>query len=393
MAGVTLPADPIEPGGLARAARAVLIEHWRPEGYCVPHASTYPFPWLWDSCFHSVVWAHLGEPYRAVVELAHVFRTQDPLGFVPHVDYQVAPDHLAGFWGRTGASAITQPPMYGHAVAELTRRGIRVGPEVVGAARRGLGFLLDHRARSAGGLVTLCHPWESGADDSPRWDDWCPGGFDPARWYDVKGGLLATIEWSPEGSPLANPAFAVAPAGFNALVAFNALELASVTADDELAAQAVGLVAALDARWDADARTWADDRDRPGGSGRVCTADALLGVLVSRDAGAVDTAFAQLLDPAAFGGACGPAGVHRAEPAFAPRTYWRGPAWPQLTYLGWVAARRRGRSDVADVLAAALVRGAVASGFAEYWDADDGTALGACPQSWSTLAAVVAPVG
>jgi hypothetical protein len=37
-----------------------------------------------------------------------------------------------------------------------------------------------------------------------------------------------------------------------------------------------------------------------------------------------------------------------------------------------------------------LIRGATNSGWAEYWDADDGTGLGAAPQSWAALAAVVA---
>src|SRR5690606_27410201 len=103
--------------------------------------------------------------------------------------------------------------------------------------------------------------------------------------------------------------------------------------------------------------------------GRVRTLDALLPVLVSARPDAVDAAFAEMLDHTSFGGACGPAQVDRREPAFAPRTYWRGPAWPQLTYLCWVAARRVGRAADADALGSMLVRGATASGWAEYWDA------------------------
>jgi hypothetical protein len=38
-----------------------------------------------------------------------------------------------------------------------------------------------------------------------------------------------------------------------------------------------------------------------------------------------------------------------------------------------------------------LVRGAARSGLAEYWHPDTGAALGAVPQSWSALAAVVRP--
>lgn len=382
---VTVPA-PTGASERRAAARAVLERHWR-DGYTVPNTEVYPFQWLWDSCFHAIVWCELGEPARAVSELAHLFRTQSPLGFVPHVDYEWAPSHLAEFWGREGHSSITQPPMFGHAVAELARRGVDVGP-LVEPARRGFAFLLDHRER-VDGLVALCHPWESGGDDSPRWDHWCPGGWDLRRWYDVKGELVTSVHHAEDGSPLANPGFRVASAGFNALVAFNARELSEVTGDTALAAQADELVTALDERWDAELRTWVDAGDSEATSGRVRTVDALLPALVSRRSDAVAAAFADMLDQAAHGGRCGPAQVHRAEPAFAPRTYWRGPAWPQLSYLCWLAAVRQGRVAEASALADMLVEGATRSGWAEYWDADDGTGLGAAPQSWATLAVLV----
>src|SRR5262245_33918200 len=105
--------------------REVMNAHWQPEGYTVPNATTYRFAWLWDSCFHSIIWAELGDEERARRELAHVFRTQDDAtGFVPHIDYERDPEHLKAFWGRSGRSSVTQPPMYGHAIAELRRRGI-----------------------------------------------------------------------------------------------------------------------------------------------------------------------------------------------------------------------------------------------------------------------------
>ena len=91
-------------GDLRAAARRVLDAGWRPEGYTVPNRTVYPFQWLWDSCFHAIVWCELGELDRAQRELAHVFRTQDASGFVPHVDYEAAPMMHASFWGREGAS-------------------------------------------------------------------------------------------------------------------------------------------------------------------------------------------------------------------------------------------------------------------------------------------------
>jgi hypothetical protein len=53
-----------------------------------------------------------------------------------------------------------------------------------------------------------------------------------------------------------------------------------------------------------------------------------------------------------------------------------------------VAARRAGAPE-AEALAGALVRGVEASGFAEHWHPDDGSARGAVPQSWATLALLV----
>lgn len=379
--------QPTVPADLRVAARAVLLDAWQHAGYTVPNRSVYSFQWLWDSCFHAIVWAELGDRDRARRELQHLFRTQDADGFVPHVDYEAAPDTHASFWARRGASSITQPPMYGHALAELHRRGIAVDGALVDRARRGLRFLLQRRDRDAAtGLVTIVHPWESGADDSPRWDDWRT----PSEsWFDVKGRLLETIERSSTGAPVGNPAFAAAPVAFSALVAFNARELTTLVDDPELSRAADDLARAVAARWSEERRTWVDGGAAVAGSGSIRVLDALLGALV--DDVHASTALAEAIDDTAYGGRCGPAGVHRDEPCFAPTTYWRGPAWPQLTYLLWVAAARRADVPTAGRLATALVEGATRSGFAEYWEPDTGAPLGARPQSWATVAVLVSP--
>ncbi len=160
--------------------------HWREPGYTCPNPERYPWQWLWDSCFHSIIWAALGDE-RAVVELGTVFAGQDPSGFVPHMGYWGDAEHHADFWGRSGFSSITQPPMYGHTIAELTRRGLSVSDELAERATLGLSFLLKVRRRSATGLVELAHPWESGADDSPRWDDVSGGPFELVAWRRRKG--------------------------------------------------------------------------------------------------------------------------------------------------------------------------------------------------------------
>ncbi len=387
---MALPGD-TEDGavGLADLVASMMDDHWVSDGYTAPNSDVYPWQWLWDSCFHALIWAASGRVGRAHAELASMFGPQAPSGFVPHMNYVRGPGFHADLWGRSDGSSITQPPMYGHAVAELVRAGHRPDDGVVAAAGAGLRFLLEDRPRLLSGLVPLCHPWESGADDSPRWDDLCPGGFDVERWRVEKNRLVTTVRSSLDGDPLDNPEFAAGSVGFNALVGFNARELASVTGDDRLAADAEELILALDNRWDEELGTWADDGPAAGGSGRWRTADALLPLLVTPSEDRAARVIDQLVDPAAFGGPFGPAGVHRAEAVFDPSAYWRGPVWPQLAYL-LVLAVDRFDPPAADRLAAATVAGARTSGLAEYWHPDSGVGGGAIPQSWSGLALLLA---
>jgi hypothetical protein len=276
--------------------------------------------------------------------------------------------------------------MYGHAVAVIRAAGLPLPDAVVDQATAGLRFLLRRRRRSPGGLVELCHPWESGCDDSPRWDGVLDEPWSVGSWREAKGRLLVPIERTPGGAPVANPAFAVGSVGFSALVAWNARELAGVTGDDDLRRDAEELAGAIDSRWDGELRTWIDDGPTAPTSGRVRTHEALLPLLV------IDRpdARAELIDRAALGAPFGPTQVHRAEPSFDPRGYWRGSAWPQLTYLSWRAARWAGDGGSAASFQNSVTSAALTSGFAEYWDPDSAAPLGASPQSWSTLAAVVA---
>jgi hypothetical protein len=380
------------PGGGAAEVRAearrILGAAWRtaPDGtaFCVPNPTTYPWQWLWDSCFHAVVWSHLGDE-RAITELSSALADQDVDGFVPHLRYAGGPNPHAAFWGRPTTSSITQPPMYGHAIAVLHAAGGAVPDQLVERATRGLRFLLERRRRSPHGLIELCHPWESGCDDSPRWDGALSETWTPSGWYAAKGALLGSITRAPAGAPLANDAFSVGSAGFSALVAWNALELVAVSGDGELRRAAEDLVDALDQRWDPARRTWTDDGPTDGSSGRVRTLDALLPLLLRPR----EAAFAELLDPAAFGAPCGPRGVHQDEPTYEPTRYWRGPAWPQLTYLLWVAATRGRERRVSGDLVRSMVSGAVTSGFAEFWEPETGAPLGAVPQSWTALSCVM----
>ncbi len=385
---------------LRRRVAAMMDAAWVEPGFCVPNLDVYPHQWLWDSCFHAVVWAHLGSE-RGVQEVANVLSAQAADGFVPHMIYWHQPELHAEFWGRPGSSVISQPPMYGHALAELHRLRCSIPDELIQRARAGL-LHLGRRPRTSSGLIPIFHPWESGCDDSPRWDRWFPPGLDATDRAERKGRLVDALERSEDGHGLDSPAFAVGSIGFNALVAWNARELVDTfdQPDDALADLAAELTEAVAGRWRED--RWVDEAGpRPDGPaavpdgprtgedvgsgedpGAVRTVDSLTALLIDpRPEG-----FDQLVDPEGFGAPYGPRGVHRAEASYDPDVYWRGAAWPQLTYLLMLAAARAERHGTARLLARWLADGADRSGLAEYWNPETGRGLGAIPQSWAGLA-------
>ncbi len=356
----------------------MMDEAWRPPGFCVPHPTTYPFQWLWDSCFHGLVWMALGDE-RAVTEIETALVNQHPSGFVPHLTYWAAPDHHRSFWGRSTTSTITQPPMFGHAVAELVRSGVDVSDRLVDAARRGVRAAATVRSPSPAGLPVVVHPWETGCDDSMRWDHWRRADPSIAAWKANKGVMVEGLELDADGAAVGSRHFVVGSVGFAALVAWNAAELRSIGADPGV--DLAGLTDAIAGRWSAERRTWIDDGPNELTSGGLRTADALLCLLVDPR----PEAFAQLADHAAFLGPFGVRGAHPSEPAYEPLVYWRGGSWPQLNYLLAVAAAADGRRDLASVIADRLALGATRSRLAEYWHPENGRGLGAVPQTWAGL--------
>jgi hypothetical protein len=375
---------------LRSTSAEVMEAHWEPShGFTVPNRGVYPWMWLWDCCFHSLVWDTLDDP-RAVTELESVFTWQLPSGFVPHMGYQPDPAASVALWGARGHSTLTQPPMFGHAYRVLQDRGWPVD-HLGERVRRGLDYLFERR-RAANGLIRIAHPWESGSDDNPRWGSWQPQPFDRAGWHATKSALVRSLRVV-DGAAEDNEAFAVSPASFNALVAWNAIEAGEALGDHRLLSRGRWLADRIDTvLWDEERGTWVDVDNRSGARSSVRTLDALLPALVTTDEGRRADALRQALDPDGFGLPYGPAGVHPGEQSFDPDGYARGASWPQLTYLLWQAARRAGMTEQARTLGTLLERGAARSGHAEHWNPETGAAGGARPQAWSGLASVPASV-
>ena len=382
----------------ARAgAIKVLHDHWDPErGYTYPHRKTYPHQWLWDSCFASIAWAAIDEPDNGVRELTNVMSGQFDDGFVPHMRYAFANTERGP---RTDCSSFTQPPIFAHAARVLSARRT-LDEDLIARVGRGLDWLWTKR-RSPEGFIVLVHPWESGADDSPRWDSWAASYLHASdwtrlrwrrwRWSALDRHLVTQSEFDDNGVAIGSKSFVCAPAAFNAIAAHAAGEYAVLTGDEDWAKRAAELAALMDSQmWNETTGLWSDIALVGGGdSVHVPTLDGVLGALVTTDAGKATRALDQLADTRRFGAPFGLNFVAREVRSYNPDQYWRGSAWMQMNYLARLAALRWERDDLATSIRAMSIRGALTGRYAEHWNPQNGKGRGAIPLTWSALVAAM----
>jgi hypothetical protein len=156
-----------------------------------PAAQLYPHQWLWDSALTAVGLAHL-DWHRATAEIEHLFKGQwregDNAGFLPHIrfnpqaeGYFPGPDVWASerFSGlaRACTSGITQPPIVADAAWRLFQMRLSEQSRYDFLRRVYTPLTAYHRwlkrARDPldEGLLFIAHPWESGLDNSPQFDE------------------------------------------------------------------------------------------------------------------------------------------------------------------------------------------------------------------------------
>ena len=160
------------------AARAVLRSNDR-GGFTVPNGRVYPFQWNWDSAFVALGFATF-DLDRAWRELETLFEGQWDDGMVPHIVFRAPADgYYPGpeAWGiqrQPLTSGISQPPvvataarvLHGLSGSDSTRMRALV-PKLFASHR----WWHETRDPDGTGLVTIVHPWESGRDNSPDWDE------------------------------------------------------------------------------------------------------------------------------------------------------------------------------------------------------------------------------
>lgn len=155
-----------------------------------PHL--YPHLWSWDAAFVAIGLARVDVP-RAIRELETLLAAQWSTGMIPHIVFS---DDETGYfpgpdrWGTDTAAArpvsvrtsgICQPPVHAIALRHIVDRARENGGADQAAAEDFLarsfdGWLAWHRWLASArdpqrvGLVEIHHGWESGFDNSPRWD-------------------------------------------------------------------------------------------------------------------------------------------------------------------------------------------------------------------------------
>lgn len=140
-------------------------------GYTVPSSFVYPHQWLWDSCFHSIIYARLDDYDWAKDEVRALLAGQWGNGMIPHIIYRADLDRQQVDWGtEKKTSSITQPPMVAYAVEFIYQRtqDKQFVQEVFEKLDKYYQWL--DKERSDDYILSIIHPWESGQDNFVPWD-------------------------------------------------------------------------------------------------------------------------------------------------------------------------------------------------------------------------------
>ena len=388
-----------------------------------PAPSLYPHQWSWDSAFIALGLAHL-DNQRATSELETLFKSQWATGKLPHIVFNPDAPPRSYFpdaerWNSSAlsgdaprgshTSGLCQPPVHAIAVLRIWETSRGKDERHVARARRFLEanyprlfawhrYLATARDPEGSGLVTIYHPWESGTDNSPRWDgpleNVVVGDLpryerqdrdhvdDPSERptdaeYDRYLWLVELIKCArcDESDIYDGHPFLVKDVLFSAiLVAANEalLEIAEVVGAPEgergeICAWIERGRGGLESSWSPELGLCLDRdlrRDVPLAARTVAGFAPLVAGDPARREGLLRTLYSPdfLGHPRLYRAL--PPSTSPAEDRFHPRSYWRGPVWPVVSWLLWRALVRVGEKERARALRRTALGGLIDGGFA-----------------------------
>ncbi len=416
--------------GIGHALRDQAIEVLRTNdqgGYTIPTKGLYPFQWNWDSGFAALGFAEFDEP-RAWQELESLFKGQWEDGMVPHIvfhkpqeSYFPGPD----VWGTSHqppTTGITQPPV----LATVSRTMLEHAQDAGLASERAGALypkILDwhrwwwtKRDRDGTGLVAIYHPWESGRDNSPVWDDALARVEPTTTSYQRRDTSLVDVShrphkyeydrylalvelfrargYDPDALAEQSP-FKVADVGMNAILQGGNRDLMALaerfgTGDER--AEIAERIALSDAAFE---RLWSPDRSLYLSLDLV--SDRLIDVPTSAS---FLPFFGRIPDPGrtaaladqlrAWGERCRwmVPSLHPDDPRFEPFRYWRGPVWFVINWLIARGLEAHGLDDLRQRLRDDTLDLAARFGLHEHYSPVDGQGGGGDTFTWSAAVAL-----
>jgi glycogen debranching enzyme len=417
-------------GDLARQARAVLDANWL--GHATsPSRRLYPHQWSWDSACIAMGYSSWNQA-RAQTELRSLFAGQWSNGLLPHIVFTAGARYFPGpeFWetersahapAAPRTSGIVQPPI--HATAALrvyeNARDRDRAREFLGELLPKLttwhSYLYRERVRDDDGLVEVWHPWESGMDNSPLWDDalarLAPGldEIPPYERIDVEVAEAAErptdadydryaylVRFLRDRSYDAAQVRATAPFVVQAVL-FNSLlvqanrdlaEIARLTGGDpdrfeewgDRTAQAID-----DKLWDEEGALYADFDVRAGD--RVPARSSAGYAPLYAGVPAPERARQMIASLPAAGidvdGGWAATSLPPTDPRFEPNLYWRGPVWPILNWVLYRGLLRYGYRELAIQVRDAMLGLSRRGGFWEHYSPTTGEGHGGDEFAWT----------
>jgi hypothetical protein len=426
---------------LWNSAVRVLETNWSGD-HMVPSRRLYPHQWSWDAAFIAIGLAYVN-PTRAWRDLRSLFEAQWPDGRVPHIVFDPATaedDYFPGpkFWdipaygdrAARGGTGIVQPPMHAIAAWEVYRHAAAHGATCAQEARAELEWLYPRLVRQqdyltgarnlgGAGLASTVHPWESGLDNSPAWDEAManvpadlallttyrrrdlanayaahrPTDTDYSRYIGLV--LSYQAEGYSDAGLLDRHAFAVECPAFNSILCAAELALAQIAGElgrsedaEAHRERAQRITAAITERlWNPESGTF-HARDLRSGklTDAYCVNGLLPLMLPDLAAEQVEAIHRQVRSP--LFGLPGRTGLpvpsyDRTAPDFDTMRYWRGPIWVNMNWLLRRGLQVHGFRDEAEDLRTAMVRLVHRNGHFEYFHPDTGEGLGAPTFSWT----------
>jgi Trehalase len=416
---------------LTRRALAVLDANWM--GHATrASARLYPHQWSWDSACIAIGYAGSNQA-RAQTELRWLFAGQWTDGLLPHIRFADDARYFPGpeFWQthrspsaprHPQTSGIVQPPVHATAVWQVYRRA-RDGDqakaflrELMPGLRRWHEYLYRERTRGDDGLVEIWHPWESGMDNSPLWDD-ALARISPGREaipayervdldfvdaaqrptdaeYDRYAYLVKLYrDWRYDSRRIRQESpFALYDVLFNSLLVQANRDLAAIARvleidSEPFEAWAERTAAGLDARlWDDAEGSYGDYDVRRGERVPAQTSAAYAPLFAGiptpeRARRMLDRLMAASV--AVDGAGRVVTSVAPSDANYDPALYWRGPVWPMINWVVHSGLRRYGFVDEAREIRTALLELVRREGFWEHYNATTGRGQGTEQVSWT----------